>query len=121
MEWIKKYWLHLIVSAIIIGIVIYILKPKTSSKKDGKQNGNGYTPPPASAGLDLTKILQMGSSGAEVTELQKIINEGYIKAGVPESISVDGVFGTETAQALYFLTGKWTITLGDAMFILANV
>lgn len=60
--------------------------------------------------LDLNKVLKKGSSGAEVRELQRLMNkepQGLLDFGEPR-ISEDGVFGDATERTLQIRRGHLT-------------
>lgn len=58
--------------------------------------------------------LKEGDKGGEIEKLQKILNviSGYYNTS---KISVDGVYGSQTKNKLYNVTGKTVITLNQAL------
>lgn len=73
----------------------------------GGSGGNSTTP----AALDYDKLLQNGSRGAEVAELQKLLNNKQ----KTNPLVVDGIFGAKTENKLYSLTRFRSITLREAI------
>jgi hypothetical protein len=66
--------------------------------------------------LDEVLLLQKGSSGAEVVELQRILKDemGYdLGTFGDEGDGIDGNFGTFTEKALFQAKGVKQITLKD--------
>lgn len=67
---------------------------------------NGFTAP----SLDDTLLLKNGSRGAEVKELQTLLN----MVDASNQITADGIFGPQTELELYNMAGVYQITLHDA-------
>ena len=57
--------------------------------------------------IDQNKLLQKGSQGQEVANLQNLLR----KAGA--TITIDGIFGDQTEGALLSVTGKNKTTLAE--------
>jgi len=66
-------------------------------------NGGGL------AQLDYTRILGIGTRGAEVSELQRLLNED----GARPALTVDGIFGPLTQAALLAEKNQDEITLNQ--------
>ena len=122
-EFFTKYWF--IIFVVIVLIVIVAIVVKQGKAKKIPPLSPELQPGTYSVPLDKEKVLKIGSTGNEVKELQKIINKtnAYIIAkGIATSVqavnvTIDGVFGSKTANSLKFLTGKYEISLADAEFM----
>lgn len=68
-----------------------------------------YTGNPLTIQLDTDKVLRRGVEGAEVKELQKILND----SGWQPRLVEDGVFGAKTEEAVSTFLLRNNITLGD--------
>lgn len=113
----------LIISIIaIIGVILWFVYKYTSLPKTiGLKSDNAYN----SAGgllvdygdnIDSNKILIKGDKGNSVTRLQTTINELIDKYGYNYTkLSVDGIFGDKTEQAIKFVSantlGSGTVTI----------
>lgn len=91
-------------SAILLGITAFNtskkLKPKKTPVTPTDTSGNTPTTHPANNTYSSTGFpLSMGSTGSYVRQLQVALNN----AG--QSISVDGIFGSQTEKALQNVTG----------------
>lgn len=64
--------------------------------------------PPSGSGLNESKMLKQGTSGAEVEELQAFLNDVF-----GESLEIDGIFGPLTEAALLSSAGVNQITLEE--------
>ncbi len=120
MESLKKNWVLITVAIIIVVALGYKISKKRSSTTTTSGGGLFPSGSGSSGPLDENKLLMQGMTGAEVTELQKLINQGYTINGIDKNISTDGVFGPITANALFQLIGRWQITLADAKFMILN-
>ena len=122
MDFFKKYWLVIVIFILLalIGAKVYKDSRKPSASNDG--SGSPFAPSVGSGGsmggIDENRILSKGSTGSEVSELQRLINEAYRKLGLSTRITVDGVFGTQTENALLSALGKSTITVKEAKTLL---
>lgn len=72
-------------------------------------SGSGSTTTPAALNYDA--MLQNGSRGAEVAELQKLLNNKQ----KTNPLVVDGIFGPKTENKLYSLIKHRSITLREAI------
>lgn len=133
----KRGTIILIVVVVLIVVLIAItwfLKPKALKPSAAKAavagnkipaagNGSGgvsiaaNSPAPyvgktgiTGPGLNQDLVLQYGSTGPEVTELQTLM----LKVDPEAVMNVDGVFGPETEFELNSLSGLTSITLKDA-------
>lgn len=109
-KWLKKNWVWLVVGVIAIVIIYKIYNSYDLSTGGGAFD---YTQDPET--LDTEKLLKIGDSGKEVTELQTLINKAYILNSMPEKvILVDGNFGPATQNALVELMNVSQVKLADA-------
>lgn len=106
----KKYILIGAVLTILILVIIFQDKIKGMfAKKQTQPTGNGGGNN-GSAALDLNKLLKKGVNGNEVKVLQGLLG-----------INADGIFGTQTENALYNYTGfQKEITLNQFYAIRAT-
>ena len=119
-EWFKKNWLYVLIVLIIIVLIWYFLKQQNKGGALAGQTpdeggfsigGSGF----GGSSFDKHKMLSLGSSGAEVLELQKMINNAYTLYGMPEKkITADGSFGSQTQAALLETMGQSSTTLAQA-------
>lgn len=102
----RKFWGFTVL--IMVVSLIFIFWPalaKAVGKKDttdDNDSGDGFQ-------LDTNKVLQHGSTGLEVEQLQQLLN----KKQPSNPIEVDGIFGNLTEGKLYAVTGKYQIRLKD--------
>jgi|GEM_PF-5629221 len=73
-------------------------------------SGGGYTGATAT-GLNKDLVLQQGVTGPEVKELQHLIN---VATDNDFLLQEDGIFGSDTDNALYSISGLDSITLAQA-------
>lgn len=130
----KEHWQKyrkIYITIIIIIVVIILIKIIVNLTKKSASNTKPTTQITASGGnsssgsswqvsvnpaLNYNQILQVGSQGAEVTELQSLINEYF---DIP-NISVDGVFGNQTKTAVNAILGKNSCTLNEVIAVIQN-
>lgn len=111
-----KYLYLILLILLIIWIIIKIRQMKNTSSKEngstgtssatnsGSNNSSGYSTLGSELGnlvLNKSKMLQKGSTGAEVKELQKLINQ----TGANPTLATDGIFGKRTEDALVKVFG----------------
>jgi len=97
----KKY---LIISGVALVIIVAINKWLKSMPK--AINSDAY------AGLNMDVVLSKGSTGDEVSELQRILIEQYgADLGGAENNGIDGDFGSRTENALSQAKGVKSISL----------
>lgn len=92
-------------------LIIWAVRSYRSGKLRQLTNpGGGIAPAPGTtpaANLDYTRILGIGTRGAEVKELQRLLNAD----GATPPLSVDGIFGAKTQAALLAKRNVDEITL----------
>lgn len=130
-----------ITTVILILILVFVRKQKskqiTTTPSDSKPSDSGSSGSSNSNGssnttLDRDKLLKKSSTGEEVKELQRWINDAITIAknkdttnmsatelarnyaiAVLTPLTVDGQFGSGTEQALDIITNKTSIKLKD--------
>lgn len=116
-EWFVKNWLWVVLGLVLVIIIALVIR-SNASKSVGinkSPDEGGFTVFGGSGGLDKHLMLSQGSTGGEVSELQKMINNAYVLMSVPQNqITVDGSFGSQTTAALLETTGQSSITLAQA-------
>ena len=120
----NKAALILIITVVVLVLLLVVFRTQITALFSGKATtttpaettatttATTYTPPAgagvtsplavSSSSLNMNLILTLGSTGAEVSQLQTWLNTG-----------VDGIFGSATQNALYQATGQTTITLNQ--------
>lgn len=99
----------LVALAILAAFGVVYAKHVKNNPKDSKSTDPLTGPVELSATpvLDQNRSLSIGSKGAEVSELQKVLNASG-RAGSP--LVVDGAFGGKTLNALILLFGFGTVS-----------
>lgn len=93
---------------VLLAFLIYRFMPaKTDTSKTTPTAPGAPAAPVNVSTLDNNKLLKRGMSGAEVTQLQKMLKEKG------QSVTVDGQFGPQTEAALLAVSGKTQITLAE--------
>jgi hypothetical protein len=108
MIFLKKYWIWILIAVILVGSSAAFLLLKNRSKKDensGSKNGSNAVTTSNSAGQYLlansTEPIKYGSTGYVVSNLQDYLNHYFYLSGLTNSfIKVDGIWGSDTAQAV---------------------
>lgn len=103
---IKERKTQLIIGGVVLGlgVLIYFLfknKPLGVEVMTANQMENSIAPEPSI--LDMNLILQKGSKGAEVAEMQKILINKYgqnLGSFGDNKDGIDGVFGNSTLAGL---------------------
>lgn len=127
----------------VVGLAYFLLKDKIKAmfnKGDNSEQAptpstektiiyvkdhNGKEPEPTTAptadywNLDHNKVLKRGSKGAEVTQLQILMNKALVIAKKPQ-ITVDGSFGPTTEKVLMALANVKQISLNQAVITFMN-
>jgi hypothetical protein len=85
-----------IVGIVLVALIGYRMYQKAQAKKNIPSDDSNS---PNSSNLDYTKPLDLGSSGPEVEELQRMINK-VMQMVNQTAITVDGQFGPQTASKL---------------------
>lgn len=113
----KKALIVLLV-LVILGLFYFLFRDQINLKKS-KKNEVFLSASEAEElevdPLNRTKVLKLGSSGAEVLQLQLLINNGLdMNAFTLENLSLDGDFGPKTENALVMVYGLDEMNLVDA-------
>lgn len=108
----KKYAPYIIAAALVV-LLFFVFKPKAPARTPitggGTTGGGtgGNTPPAGGGALNRERLLSRGSTGAEVSELQRLLRaEG-------ETIAVDDNFGPITEAALQRRRNRTSTTLNQ--------
>lgn len=115
----KTFWI--VLGLIILIAILWVAIPEIKKLKAGTNGtgsagntGTGSTGTGNSGSsavkMDENKLLYKGSRGAEVRELQNLLNAVQPLNG----LTADGVFGSLTENKLYSLTGQRQTTLANA-------
>lgn len=111
----KKYAPYIIALALVI-LLFFVFKPKSTARTPitgggatggGAGTGGGATTPSGGGTLNRERLLSRGSTGAEVSELQRLLRtEG-------ETLTADGNFGPITEAALQRRRNRTSTTLNQ--------
>lgn len=123
----KIFWI--VLGIIILVAILWVAIPELKKLKSGASgtgnpgaSGTGGNTSGSSGGtsapakLDENKLLYKGSRGAEVRELQNLLNA----VQPSNALTADGVFGSLTENKLFSLTGQRQITLATARQLYAT-
>lgn len=133
-----------VIAAVVIAAILYFFRDKIFAKNTNDQGdyiqtgaSNSYKASTSSTSSTSNKgenaMLSNGSSGEEVKELQRLLNQKQ-RTTIPDKdsplvllhgamqgslLTEDGKFGSKTEQALYRWTNLTSITLAQARKALA--
>lgn len=125
-EKIQEHKVPLIVGALVLlAVLAFMYKNKLASfflYKGGLTNAQPATMHPTvtsnnSTIVDRDALLQKGSKGKQVEELQQLLNVKHGSSGPSfyEYLTVDGIFGSATEAMLKKYTGRTSISINDLL------